>query len=519
MRIENSIKNISFSLLSQIIIIFLGFMSRRVFLDSLGAEYLGVNGLLTNVLSMLSLAEGGIGVSITYNMYKPLAEGDNDKVISLVQLYKKLYGILAIIIIILSMILYPLLGKIMNGTEDVKYISIVYILFVIKSIISYLNAHKWSLITADQKGYVLTRINTIFMVITNISKIIVLKYTKNYIAFLVIELLIFIVQNIWNGKIVNTRYPYIKTKIKHNVSNDVKENLITNVKAIFLHNIGSYCVFGTDNILISAMINVKTVGLYSNYTMIINQLNSFLGTIISGIGDSVGNLIAEEDESKMFKVFKVSLLVNFWIYSLGTIFLFNLIEPFICWWLGEGLLLSKVTLIILMLNFYLTGMRKSISMFKSKGGIFYNDRFAPIIESLINLGTSIVLASKFGIVGIFLGTTISSICVPIWIQAKLVYNKLFNLSVYEYFKVYLKYFILNVGVCIITSKICSINIVVNAFGSLIYKGIVCICVPSLIYLLLFRNTNELKYLVNIANVNIVNKIKHNIKFGKSKVNS
>ena len=243
MRVKNSIKNIYISVLTQIIVILLGFVSRKVFIDSLGSEYLGINGLLTNVLSMLSLVEGGIGASIVYNLYKPLAEDDRPKIIALVQLYKKIYWILAIVVFVLGMCLYPFLGLFVKDT-NIRFLFLVYLIFVIKNFISYLNAHKWSLINADQKGYVLARYNLLFNVVTTISRIFILKFTNNYILYLLIELVIIVIQNIWNGRIVEIRYPYIKEKKKYSVDAEVKENLKTNVKAIFLHNIGSYCVFG-----------------------------------------------------------------------------------------------------------------------------------------------------------------------------------------------------------------------------------------------------------------------------------
>ena len=224
MRVENSIRNIHVSIITQIIITLLGFISRKVFIDNLGTEYLGVNGLLTNILSMMSLVEGGIGAAIVYDLYKPLAENNEDKVIALIQLYKKIYGILAIIIFVLSIIIYPFLGRIMKNDSSISFLGVVYFLFVFKNMISYLNAHKWSLINADQKGYVLAKYNLLFNIITTISKIIILTVTQNYILYLLIECLIFIIQNIYNGKIVNDRYPYIKTKKIYKIDESTKNN-------------------------------------------------------------------------------------------------------------------------------------------------------------------------------------------------------------------------------------------------------------------------------------------------------
>ncbi|MFR7994685.1 MAG: lipopolysaccharide biosynthesis protein [Clostridium sp.] len=510
MRTKNSIKNIYMSILTQIIITLLGFVSRNIFLSSLGTEYLGINGLLTNVLSMLSLVEGGIGTSIIYNLYKPLAEEDEPKIIALVQLYKKLYSILAIIIFVLSMCLYPFLGVLIKGGTNISYLGLVYFIFVIKNVISYLNAHKWSLINADQKGYILVKYNLIFNVLTTISKIIVLKATQSYILYLLIELLIFIIQNIWNGKVVNERYPYIKRNRRYKVDNETRENLITNVKAIFLHNVGTYCVFGTDNLLISSLISLKTVGLYSNYTLIISQLSSLLTPVLNGIGASVGNLIATETKEKSYEIFNVTYFINFWIYSICTITLYNLIEPFIDWAFGKNLLLNKLSLILILCNFYLTGLRTSINIFKSKAGIFSPDKYVPLLEATINLVASLILTRYLGLAGIFLGTTISTISIPIWTQSKLVYNKIFDKSVFEYFKKYFIYLILTLICALITIELCSLIVITNEFISLVVKGIVCVVIPSIIYLVVFFNTKELKYIISICQP-IIKKVALNYK--------
>ena len=498
MRVQNSIKNIGISMLSQIIIVLLGFLSRKVFLDNLGTEYLGINGLLTNILSMLSLVEGGIGTSIIYNLYKPLAEKDIEKITALVQLYKKLYGILAVVIFALSIIMYIFLGNFIKGGTTVPFVAVVYFIFVLKNVVSYLNAHKWSLINADQKGYLIAKNNIIFNIITTISKIIILQITKNYILFLLIELVIVITQNIYNGRIVNDRYPYIKINKKYKVDKETRHNLIMNVKAIFLHNIGSYCVFGTDNLLISSFVGLTTVGLYSNYTMITTQLASLLTPILNGIGASVGNLIATESKEKRYQIFNVMYLITFWIYSFSVIFLYNLLEPFINWWLGKGLLLDKLAFVFILFNFYLTGLRGVVTIFKSKAGIFTNDKYMPLIESIINLGTSIVLVKYFGLAGIFIGTTISTISIPLWMQPKLVYNKVFEKSVSDYFKKYIFYVILTLIVGIFATTVCNILVVGSGFMSLVLKGIICVVIVNISYLFVFYKTDEFKYILNIV---------------------
>lgn len=497
MRIEHSIKNISMSIISQVVIILLGFISRKIFINSLGSEYLGINGLLTNVLSAMVLIEGGIGISIVYNLYKPLAEDDRPKIIALIKLYKKAYFVLAIIMLCISYSLYPFLNKLMKTDSDIPGLGIVYFLFVMKSVCSYLYAYKWAIINSDQRGYHLAKNNLIFQVISMISKIIILLISKSYILYLIIEFIIFIIQNNVNSRLVDKLYPYLKTKENYTIDYETKNSIKKNVKAMFIQNIGSYAIHSTDNIIISSIINVSVVGIYSNYTMIIGQLSSLVSSIIGGISNSVGNLIATESTEKVYSVFKISYFISFWVYSFSTIFLYNLLEPFINWWIGDGYLLGNMTFIVILLNFYMSGLRTPINIFKSKSGLFAQDKYAAIIEGIINLTVSIVLAQKYGLIGVFLGTTISYLSLSFWNQPRIVYKEVFRKQLNLYFNKYLYYFLLTIITGFITTSCCNILVDGTSFMFLVLKGVICVIVPNTIYISIFYKTNEFKYLLNI----------------------
>ena len=496
MRTKYAIKNISMSIFSQIIIILLGFFSRKVFVDNLGAEYLGVNGLLSNVLSMMVLIESGIGISIVYNLYKPLADNNKEKIVALVQLYKKAYTALAIIMLIISIVLYPFMGYLMKTDTNIPGMFIVYTIFVGKNMISYMNAYKWALINADQKGYVLEGSNLVFQITTTLGKIAILMVSKDYILYLLVEVFIFVIQNIVNTIIVYKRYPYLREKSKYKIDSQIKDNITKNVKAMFLHNIGGYLVFSTDNILISAFVGLKAVGLYSNYTMVISQLSNLLAPIINGIGAGVGNLIATEDENKAFSIFNISFMISFWIYSFATIFLYNLLDPFIGWLFGEQYILSKPIVIVVLLNFYLNGMRGPISTFKNKAGLFTQDKYISVIEGLVNLFGSLLLIKYFGFIGVFLGTTLSTLTTVFWSQPRVVYKYLFKRKVSEYFIKYFSRIVIMLLVGGVTTSICNVLIIGNSFISLMGRGIICVISVNLIYILLFFKTDEVKYLIN-----------------------
>lgn len=501
MRTANSIKNISISLISQMIFILFGFVTRKIFLENLGTEYLGINGLLTNVIAMLGLAEMGIGGSITYSLYKPLAEKNEEKIIALVQLYKKLYVYIATVVLILSLGFYPFLGKLAKESISIKYMSLIYFIFVGRNIISYLYAYKWAIISADQKEYLLGRSILIFQIIVMILRIFILSVYKNYLLFLCVDFIFLIIQNIYNGKMVEKLYPYITTEKKYQIDEEIKDDIKKNVKALFLHSVGSYCVFGTDNLLISYFINVSTVGLYSNYTMLIAQINNLTFPIFGGLGASIGNMLASESQEKSYRIFKVVYFTNFFIYSLATIFLFNLVEPFISWWLGKQYILDSLTFFVIMFNFYIGGLGIAVRIFKGKAGIFTQDKYMPIIESFINLVASIILVKYYGLAGIFMGTTISSLLVVFWTAPYMIYKNLFtNYQMAEYFKKYFLYWLITIIVGTMTSRTIDLIFEGKTLISLIGMGITSIIFPGTIYLIIFFKTEELKYLYDIVKI-------------------
>ncbi|MCQ6275299.1 oligosaccharide flippase family protein [Bacillus sp. V3B] len=514
MRVKNSIINISTGLGSQIIITLLSFISRTVFITYLGVEYLGINGLFTNVLGMLSLAEAGIGSAIIYNLYKPVAENDIAKINMLMNFYKKAYRVIALVVFLLGLSLLPFLDHFTNGT-NVENVNLIYFLFLFNTAASYLFSHKISFLNVCQKGYIVTGIYTISTIIATFIKIGILYFTSNYILYLIIDIVITITTSIILSILVNKMYPFIKNKVSSKLDSETKGNIVKNVKALVLHNIGGYAVFGTDNLIIASFVNVTAVGLYSNYYMLINICRTFINQVFNNMTHSIGNLVAEESDDKIYSIFKVTMFFNFWIYSFFSILLYIIIEPFITLWLGSEFIMSKGLIIILIINFYVSGMRRSISTIKTTSGIFHEDRYAPFIEAAVNLVVSIVLVQYFGIVGVFIGTLISTLVVPFWVAPYLVYKKVFKLPVFSYFIKYIYYLIIGLGTCVITSFICN-EFLDEGIISLLLRGVICLIVPNLIYITIFHRTEEFKYLLGVSN-DLIAKIVSIKKYRKNKL--
>ena len=260
----------------------------------------------------------------------------------------------------------------------------------------------------------------------------------------------------------------MKEKVKAKLDPETKAGIVKNVKAIVLQNIGAYLVLGTDNIIISSFVGIAAVGVYSNYKMLIDISRTFINQVFNNIYHSVGNLVANENLEKIYSIYKVYRLVNFWLYCSITITMYIMLGPFINVWLGESYLMDGATVLLLMLIFYEKGMRNAITTVKTTSGIFHSDRFAPLFQAALNLGLSIILVRYIGITGVFVGTLISSVFVPFWTTPYLVYKKVFKLPLVHYFRTYFLYLLIGVGTYFIT-EYCSGFIEADNFELLILK--------------------------------------------------
>ncbi|MCY9664534.1 hypothetical protein M5X11_06145 [Paenibacillus alginolyticus] len=507
MRVKSSLVNISVGIGNQLIITALSFFSRTVFIHTLGIDYLGINGLFTNILAMLSLAEAGIGSSIIYSLYKPVAENDVDKISVLMKLYKKTYMIIALIILLLGLAVVPFLDDFVKDA-NVHNIYGIYLLFLINTVIPYLFSYRTNLLNVYQKGYIVTGIFSISAILSTSLKIGILYTTKNYIFYLVIDCAITIINSTLVFFIVGKMYPFLKNKVITRLDEGTKRSIIKNVKAIILQNVGTYLIFGTQNIIISYYVSVAAVGLYSNYFMLIEICRTFINQIFNNIYHSIGNLVAKESKEKIYSVYKVTMLLNFWLYSLFAIVLFVIIEPFIKIWIGSEFLMNKLVLIVLALTFYERGMRNSISTVKTTAGIFHEDRYIPLCQAVVNLACSIILVQYIGIAGVFIGTLISAILVPFWTTPYFVYKKVFHIPVIHYFLRYGYYAAIGVGTCILTSYLSNL-ITAHTLISLGVKALICLITPNLIYIFIFHRSEEFKYLFGIMS-SIVFKFQHKL---------
>ena len=496
-RVNNSIKNIKFALIGQIAGIAISFISRKVFVTILSSEYLGLNGLFSNILSVLSLAELGIGSAIIYSMYKPLAEKDNAKICALMAIYKKAYTYIGIFIAVTGISLTPFLNFFIKDIPDIPNIDTIYILFVANAAISYFYTYKRSLIIADQKRYITTVYRYGFYFILNIVQIIFLIITKNFLVYLGLQVLCTLLDNIFVSKKADELYPFLKENKNYKLDKKEKKNILRNVTGTVCNKIGGVVVSGTDNLLISKLVGIIEVGLYSNYYLISNALNTVYSLIFQSITASVGNLAATETNNRSEEIFNILNFFGFWIYGFSAICLVNLFNPFISIWLGDQYLFNIVIVIIISINFFITGMRRSVLIFHDAYGLYWYGKYKPLFEAVINLIASIILGIHFGVVGIFIGTTISTIATCFWVEPYILYKHGFKKSVVGYFIRYIIYLTVTLIAGVITFLLCN-TVYYSGIIGLLIRIIICAIAPNLIFILIFIRDASLKSIINIV---------------------
>ena len=440
MRVENSIKNIISSLCSNIVTSLLGFISRTIFIYTLGKSYLGISALLQNVFGLLAISELGISTAIGFSLYKPLAENNNKLISTLMTIYKKAYRIIAITILFLGIILYKYLDFFVNPNQQPKEIFYIYFLYLINIVIGYFLSYKTTLISSDQKAYKLVPIQIKLNIVTILIQILYLLIFKDYLGYLTIQILSSILVNVIQNRFITKEYNYLNFSSKDKLPTEEKRIIIKNMFGLMAAKLGDFCVNSTDNLIISKFVDLASVAIYSNYIMIRNLVNGYIGILFGAITSSFGNLVAEGNEKKSLELFNTLFFLSFMLYSFEAVSFLCLFNPFIGdLWIGKEYLFSMNIVLAIVINNYLTGLRMPIITMKSAAGIYAEDAWVPFGFAIMNLGASIVLGKYWGVFGVIVGSIIGSICTADWFRPIVVFKKVFKVSSWNYFKNYFKY--------------------------------------------------------------------------------
>nr|WP_296194648.1 oligosaccharide flippase family protein [uncultured Anaerobutyricum sp.] len=495
-RTRNSLMNIGTNVIGQILQMLLQFVSRTIFVQFLSEEYLGINGLFGNILNLLSLTELGFGTAIIYSLYKPIAENDEKHITQLMNMYRRIYSVVAFAILGIGLLLVPFLDYFIAGESTIPNLRLLYILYLLNTVFSYFLIYKRSLIEANQKQYICTIYQKFFSIVQNIVQIVVLFATRNYILYLVVMIFCNIMTNICISRKADCMYPWLKQGDKSLPDKTERIAIYKNTLAMSMHKLGTVCVNSTDNILMSALVSLGSVGIYSNYTLITGNVSLFVGLIYNSLTASIGNLGADCGKQKLYDTYRTLNFCCFIITSFCTLCLFSLLNPFLTVWLGEKYIFNMSVVSIITLNYYLSGMRQMTLKFRDALGIFWYDRYKAVAEAVINLVCSVVLTKIYGIIGIFIGTTICNICVNLWVEPHVLYKYGFQQSSKEYYLEYGKYTLFTLG---IAAVLYMMNQILTGAGVILFcgRGILTVFIYVIAFVSVFLRNEQLKNLLSI----------------------
>ena len=494
-RTEKSIRNFIFSVASQVVTVALSFITRTCLIHYLGIEAVSINGLFTEVITALSLAELGVSSAIVYNLYKPLSEGDHQKVSQLMSLFRKAYRIIALVTLVIGVSLTPWIQFFIRDLSyDINYIRVIYLMFVFQSAVSYLFSYKIALMEADQNAYIFTKISTVFRIIGTILILVILVLTKQYIIFLGTHILLVIATNAYASHVVDQKYPYLD--ITERLPKEERAQIFGNIRNIFVKQFAGRVVDSTDNILISTLVSTLLVGYYSNYLVVIGVFRQLADKMMAAALASMGNLfVTERTESKVGTLTRLTFI--FFVFAcIASVGVFACIQPFVKLWLGKEYLLnySVVAVLCLLLMTEITYQPLSSAMHLS--GYFEIGRNISFVSAIVNLAVSIVLGMKIGMIGIFIGTMCTY---TIEIITKIHY--LFKLYFKESSLQYVFFWIKMLSVYIMETVviyIINLRLHFSALQTFLFNGFVSVLLTFAIIALVFGRTDAYIYSKNLV---------------------
>ncbi len=504
-RLKNSALNFASGFLGRVLAILLNFAVRTIFIYCLNEAYLSVNGLYSNILTVLSLAELGFGSAMVYRMYAPVAVKDYQKTAALLQFYKKIYIIIGVVIFLLGLCVIPFMDYIIKDKPDISGLTLYYILFLVNTSISYwFSSYKASVLYADQKEYIKTNVQNTMAILQSGLQIVLLLLFRKYLLYLLIQLAGNIFLNLYVAHLVDKRYPEIQTYQGASLSAEERVQIRKDTEALVLSRFGHVALNGTDNIIISAVVGVLWVGRLSNYTLICDSVTSVLCQITAAITGSLGNFFATEDKHAGYALFKKVEFLNFWLYGFSFIALVTLLDPFVQIWAGERFVLGLPISIAIAINFFVAGYMNTLWVFRSTIGLFKQGKFRPILVAILNIILSIFLGKLWGVFGVLFATFLSRAAISLWYDPLILHRYGFEVSCKPFFARYFRRVLLLTTILIV---MLTIRYVVLSSATTVLRFAVITMftaiVPNAIFWLAYHRCEEYAYFRSIVKDRVI----------------
>ncbi len=506
-RTKNSMRNIIVSIVMMLISFLVTFVYRRLFVEVFDVQYLGVTSLFSSVLTLLSLAELGFGAAVMYALYKPMLDQDELKIAQIIKYFKKVYYIIAFIVLVIGFAIIPLLPYIIkdmpNNLDPNAYV--MYVFYLAGAVLSYFNAYKTTLLQADQKEYIIKSVSTVISVGSRILIILLLLFIKSFYVVLIIENSVNIITNIVLTIIINKKYPFLKKKTE-NLSDNMRKSIKKYTASMFTHKLGGIILNITDILLISIFFGATSNGYYANYLLLTTSINSVINVFFSGMQASLGQCVAENNQEKTFELFRIINLICSWIAFFTTIGIMFVSKSFVILWLGKEYIIDDFLLLMICLAFLLENMSRSSGLFISATGVFNKTAYLSIVYAFSNFGFSCLFIWLIGMPGVFLGTVVARLIVfPVENYYLCKYG--IKIKVIEFYKrLLLQIFVGMLGFFALYGL--SLIRIESNILMLIFRLLMVMIVPNIIFIIGYCKTIELKSIFVILKLDkIINKIK------------
>ncbi len=498
-RVHRSVMNIKVGMLFYMLSLILAFFSRKIFLDCLGAEFIGLTGMLMNIMSFLSVAELGIGTSIVYFLYKPLQEDNHEKINEVMSMLAFLYRYIGFIIgglgIFVSLF-FPWWFD--NLTTGLPLVYFAFFSFLGSSVAGYVFNYKQLLVSANQKQYLVSAYFQTIGIVESIAQILLAYYYRNLWLWIIVGLVFTIIGIIVFNYRIRQLYPWLQVNLKKGRENLKKyPEVLKKTRQIFVQKIKDFILYRSDEILVGAFVSVVKVAFYGNYTMIINKINFMVNILSEGLSAGVGNLLAEGNEQNIMKVYWEMTAARFLILGIIIFSLLMFFQPFIGCWLGKQYQLSNLIVYLLIFNLFMRYQSASVYIYLGSAGL-YSDVWAAWTELIINLSITLLLAPTYGIVGILLGKILSFGIISTFWKPYYLFSQAFHKSVWEYWRGMTPYYIIFALFTLLTIwlKHAVIDQHSGSFLSLAFYG-VAVSIPLFVifFITMFQFTRGMKYFV------------------------
>lgn len=509
-RTRNTVLNVVTSIGGQLLVTVLKFVTRTVFIHTLGKSYLGINGLFSEILTMLSLTELGIDTAINFKLYKPLAEGDDKRVRVLMKFYKQAYRVIGMTILVLGLCLIPLLPRLIRDYDTLGALGIdaalIFVIYLMQSVSSYLFfAYRSAVMKANQKTYVLDIADYVVNLATNIVQILVLVFLKNFILYTVTIIVFNILKNLVNAVIATRYYPQFFIKEPDSLSREEIIGLIKDCGALFVYKLNNVVVKATDNTVISTFLGLTMVGLYSNYLLFYTTIKSLLDRLFTAAKASTGNLFATGTIEKKYRFFQVMNFLSAILFGTAGVGVAVCADEIIKVWVGRDYLIAPPFAVLVGIEVLFHGMKVNLGQVRNVTGIFRQMWFRPVLGVIVNLGVSIWLVNVCGIYGVIIGTITADILTNFLVDPSVIHKYSFEnrWPVSEYYRKNVVYLALIAIICAVDMLICRHFFVGHGwFSVIVHVVIVAVSVPG-VFALIYWRSGECRYLVGILNRIIV----------------